>query len=80
MSQAGPSSSASASVSRPSQAPDGSMGVDFLVRINGYDKGRAFIMIYELVMLEMRTNANVNDEEQAGEIASLLTEMCAVDI
>ncbi|CAK0859186.1 unnamed protein product [Prorocentrum cordatum] len=61
------------------QAPDGSMDVDFLERINGYDKGRTFIMIYELAMFEMRTNANVNDAEQAEEIASFLTEMCAVD-
>eukprot|EP00959_Pyramimonas_sp_CCMP1952_P081247 1697386-Pyramimonas_sp.AAC.1 len=30
-------------------------------------------------MFEMRTNANVNDAEQAEEIASLLTETCAVD-
>ncbi|CAK0893991.1 unnamed protein product [Prorocentrum cordatum] len=61
------------------EAPDGSMDVDFLERINGYDKGRTFIMIYELVMFEMRMNANVNDTEQAEEIAPLLTEMCAVD-
>ncbi|CAK0870975.1 unnamed protein product, partial [Prorocentrum cordatum] len=79
MSQAASSSSASASVSRPSQAPDGSMGVDFLERTNGYDKGRTFIMTYELAMFEVRANANVNDAEQAEEIAPLLTKMCAVD-
>ncbi|CAK0843171.1 unnamed protein product [Prorocentrum cordatum] len=61
------------------RAPDGSMDVDSLERINGYDKGHTFVMIYELAVFQMRTNANVNDAEQAEEIAPLLTEMCAVD-
>ncbi|CAK0861016.1 unnamed protein product, partial [Prorocentrum cordatum] len=46
-------------------------------RFNCYDKGRAFVVICELVMFEMRTNANVNDAEQVEEIAPLLTEICA---
>ncbi|CAK0852608.1 unnamed protein product [Prorocentrum cordatum] len=66
-------------VLKPGSRSNGSMDADFLGRINGYGKGRTFVMIYDLVMFEMRTNANVNDSEQAEEIASLLTEMCTVD-